>query len=347
LGMRTQRQIQFMVALYSDVLRVQNDVYDPDELDGMGVIKPQLPVIPKVTTEQRPSSQQRRVSLPLEGAPQVAPPAAGRMLGRRYRLERMSGQGGMGTVWRAFDVTLGDRPVALKVLRLEGFEPEQRQAVLTQFEQEARLLATLDHPGIVPVTDFFTEGETPYLVMGWVEGKPLCDVLADNAGPIAVPQALTWGLEIANVLGYLHSRTPPVLFRDLKPDNVMLMENGRLRLVDFGLARPSDKRTATALRGIGTSGFSPPEQYGEGSSDTRTDVYSLGATLYNLLTATRPPPSISLLLGDLSLIRPRAINGEVPQWLDDLVVHMMAPRKDERPQSVLEIRQALETNRAI
>jgi serine/threonine-protein kinase len=251
----------------------------------------------------------------------------------------MVGQGGMGTVWQAHTLTNPPRKVAVKEVIFGFREAEEQESAGRQFRREAELLAGLSHVGLVAVLDSFSIDMAHYLVMDLIEGQSLGTLVENLGEPLPVPTVVNWGEQLCDVLHYLHTRTPPVIYRDLKPDNVMVDDTGRLRLVDFGIARTLEagSRTTTFIKGSATHGFAPAEQYSGGNTDVRTDIYALGATLYCLLTAQTPPPSIAMMMGEEKLTPPRSLNLAVPERLSTLVQRMMGLRRHERPDSVLEV----------
>lgn len=268
--------------------------------------------------------------------------AEGTVLQRGYTVVKVLGQGGMGTVYLARQTSLGERLVALKEIHLEASDPQLRAQLVELLNREARILASLEHPGVVKVMDFFAEGGTHYFVMEFIDGKSLQDACYE--APVALPQALDWADQLCDILSWLHERPAPVIVRDLKPSNVMLDRAGRLRIIDFGIAGVKDgqAKTQTVLKGSGTIGYAPVEQFGsKGNTDARADIYALGATLYSLLTAQVPPFSLDLATGDSELIPPRTINPQVTPELEAVVLKMMALKRDHRYPTVREARKAL------
>jgi hypothetical protein len=259
----------------------------------------------------------------------------GFILRNRYRIESVLGQGGMGAVYKAVDVNLGVT-VAVK----ENLFTTEEFA--RQFRREATILASLRHPNLPRVTDHFViEGEGQYLVMDFVQGDDLRQKL-ERAGPVREDEALPWFLDTADALAYLHSRTPPVLHRDVKPGNIKITPEGRAVLVDFGLAKvvEEDSATTTGAKAM-TPGFSPPEQYGSGRTDPRTDIYSLGATLYAALTATIPEDSLERAMGRAQLTPVRKRNANVSAGLARVVEKALAVKPEDRYQSMPELAAAL------
>lgn len=267
----------------------------------------------------------------------------GTILANRYTIHRPLGRGGMGAVYLASMEALGGKKVAVKEMELQGHNPAELQAALKQFQTEATFLANLDHPNLVSVSDFFAEGNRYYLVMAHVDGETLDQKLRQRGQVFEWSQVREWALTLCEVLHYLHTRTPPILFRDLKPSNIMLDRNGTLKLIDFGIARLGEagSKTSTFLQGTGTSGFSPIEQYGgSGSTDARSDVYSLGATMYILLTGQVPPDAVSRLSGK-SIRPPSLLQPGLNHTVDAVVLRALAQLAKDRFQSMDEMRKAL------
>ncbi len=212
-------------------------------------------------------------------------PVEVRVLNGRYRLERQLGEGASGRVYLARDTRERGAVWAVKELSCAGLPSKEREEVRSSFFREYELLSQLRHPQLPRVEDAFSEKGALYLVMERVEGPTLLEVL--RAGPLCEPETMRLGAELAGVLDYLHSRTPPVLYRDLKPANVMLESGRPSRLIDFGIARlrrPHQKGDTTAY---GTPGYAPPEQY-SGQTQPRSDIFALGVTLHRALTGREP-----------------------------------------------------------
>ncbi|MHB2019939.1 MAG: serine/threonine-protein kinase, partial [Candidatus Xenobia bacterium] len=278
---------------------------------------------------------------------------SGHQLQGRYTVERVVGRGGMGAVYLARHERLGGRPVAIKEMACNVTDPEERAWALEQYSREASILASLGrHPAIVEVMDFFEESATgagegsipnQYLVMEYVDGETLQSVLSRSKEPLAWQEVVGWMLQVCDVLQFLHARVPPVIFRDLKPGNLMLDARGHLRIIDFGISRVLDPLASTNpyIRGAGTLGFAPPEQFGRGT-EPRTDIYALGATLYNLLTRVVPPHSLMRQSRQVTLQPPSRHNPAIPGALDFVVMHMLELAKEDRYPPAAAAREALE-----
>lgn len=219
---------------------------------------------------------------PLRPAQAGGLPAPG-LIGSRYRILREVGRGGMGVVYLAEDTRTPGVQRALKELLIERAPPDERANLVDAFKREAHLLMTLAHPNLARGYDCFNDGGRDYLVMDYVDGKTLDEVA--NGRPLGEAPVLRFAFQLCDVLAYLHSRVPPIIYRDMKPQNAKLeAATGRVKLLDFGIARlhKPGKTKDTAL--LGTPGFAPPEQHGKGQTDARSDIFALGVTLYVLLT---------------------------------------------------------------
>lgn len=206
----------------------------------------------------------------------------------RYSIQDVIGIGGMGSVYRARDLHFPNvvKLVAVKEMINMAPDPLVRQTIVQNFEREANLLATLNHPAIPRINDYFSHDDRSYLVLEYIHGKDLENVINDANGFLPEEQVTAWAIQLCDVLEYLHNHKPdPIIFRDMKPSNVMINNNGDVVLVDFGIAKAFQFGSKGTM--IGTEGYSPPEQY-RGEATPLADVYSLGATLHHALTRRDP-----------------------------------------------------------
>lgn len=277
------------------------------------------------------------------------PLKAGEVLKSRYKIKRIIGQGGMGSIYLADDLRLEGRLCALKEVEHDRSLPsDMLKQARDQFMREATVLARLDHPNLPKVSDFFSIGGRDYLVMDFVPGKDLRTLMleAQQRGSfLPEREVLGWANQIADALSYMHSQRPPILHRDIKPSNLKLTPNGVVKLVDFGLVKilASDEVTITVLQGRGTALYTPLEQYGgdAGHTDARSDVYAFGATLYHLLTNTRPVEARELFLNPNRLQPPRQLNPDISMRTERAILWALNLHPEERPQDVETFRQAL------
>jgi serine/threonine-protein kinase len=259
------------------------------------------------------------------------------MLSDRYVILRRAGRGGMGAVYQASDARISGKTWAVKEMSDAMItDPLERQQAQDAFRQEATMLATLDHPNLPKVTDHFAEGGKQYLVMDFIEGETLKERLErEGGGPFPVGEALDWADQLCDVLTYLHRRTPPVIFRDLKPGNVMVTPEGMIKLIDFGIARVFKAGKAADTAYFGTAGYSPKEQYGKGQTDARSDVYALGAMLHHLLTGVDPTDQ------PFHFEPVRSLNRGVPTRVADAVAKALADEPADRWQTIAAFQAAL------
>ncbi len=263
----------------------------------------------------------------------AGPVLSDRLLRGRYRLVRRIGEGGFGAVYQAEDAELGNRKVAIKEMSEHGLSPEELQEATEAFHREAILLAGLSHPSLPRIYDHFSEDGRWYLVMDFIEGETLEALLAKKGGRLSVEKTLDLGIKLCQVLEYLHSRQPPIIFRDLKPGNVMIAPDGQVYLIDFGIARlfkPGKDKDTIAF---GSPGYAAPEQYGKAQTGPRSDIYSLGALLHHLLTGHDPSES-PFRFAPLTLPRPPGT------W--SLIRQMVELDEYKRPPTMTSVRQALE-----
>ena len=288
-----------------------------------------------------PERQDRLLTLPLP---------SGTMLQDRYRIVELIARGGMGAVYLAEDLHLQAKRCALKQIDYsQDTDPKTQIQLRDQFRREAIALANLDHANLPKVFDYFSQDSQDYLVMDFVDGPSLKDLLdqARKRGqPLPESQVLEWADQICAALSYLHGQNPPIIHRDIKPANVKLSSEKVIKLVDFGLVKFADTngaKTLTLVRAWGTPTYAPLEQYGAGTgrTDVRSDIYSLGATLYHLLTGRAPADAQQRFLEPGSLPSPRTVNPRISIATERLIGKAMAMRPDDRYQIIREMRRDL------
>lgn len=265
---------------------------------------------------------------------QAARPAPRTLLHNRYEVLGKAGTGGFGAVYKARDTRHNNRLVAIKAIELDTLSASQAIEATDTFNRELHLLSSLDHAHLPTVYEHFTDATHWYLVMDFIDGEPL-DVYLHQMPELPVREVIDIGLQLCDVLGYLHQRQPPIIFRDVKPANIIRTPGGRIYLIDFGIARrftPGQKRDTTPL---GSPGFAAPEQYGNAQTTPRTDIYGLGATLHFLLTG-HDPATTPFQLPPLLSLRPA-----LPHTLAALIRSMLALDPDQRPQDMTTIQQDL------
>ncbi len=285
----------------------------------------------------------------------LPPLQLGEVLRERYRISTYIGQGGMGSIYQAEDLRLEGRLCAIKEVQNDiSLTPETQQQARDQFYREASILARLDHPNLPKVSDFFSIGERDYLVMDFVPGRDLKEIMneAKQANRF-LPEAevLNWANQLAGALEYLHSQDHAIVHRDIKPSNLKVTPAGVLKLVDFGLVKQlaPDERTVTVIQGLGTAYYTPLEQYGgdTGHTDARADIYSFGATLYHLLTNEPPAEAKERFLRSEALKPIRSINPTVTANTEQAINWAMALHPDDRPPDVATFHEALQPNNSL
>ncbi|MDD5467808.1 MAG: serine/threonine-protein kinase [Anaerolineales bacterium] len=277
------------------------------------------------------------------------PVKAGEVLRNRYKIRRIIGQGGMGSIYLADDLRLEGRLCALKEVEHDRSLPaDLLKQARDQFQREATVLARLDHPNLPKVSDFFSSEGRDYLVMDFVPGKDLRTLMQEARQKnefLGEREVLGWASQLADALAYLHSQEPPILHRDIKPSNLKLTPNGLLKLVDFGLVKilASQEVTITIVQGRGTALYTPLEQYGgdTGHTDARSDIYAFGATLYHLLTNQAPLEARERFLHPDALAAPRQLNPDISLRSERTILWAMSLHPEERPQDIETFRQAL------
>lgn len=264
------------------------------------------------------------------------------LLQSRYRLLANLGRGGFGSVFKAQDTFVQNRIVAIKEINLNGLQQQEMLDATALFNHEVQVLSDLQHPGLPGLYDYFTDDEHWYLVMDFIAGETLELYLEQTIGGhfLQVIDALRVGVQLCIVLDYLHTHHPPIVFRDLKPSNVMLLPNGGVRLIDFGIARYFKPGQFKDTMAFGSPGYAAPEQYGKAQTTPVADIYSLGALLHQMLTGSDPceVPFRFLPLRDYH------VSDTFPmplQLLDRLIAQMVELDPNKRPGSMAFVRQQL------
>src|ERR1041385_4431145 len=268
---------------------------------------------------------------------------AGTVLQGRYRILRQLGQGGMGAVYEAVDERL-DTIVALK----ETLFTDEK--LRKQFEREARLLARLHHQALPRVSDHFNEGDGQFLVMQYITGEDLAEMLAQRNGPFPEDEVVRWADQLCDALDYLHTQDPQIIHRDIKPQNLKLTGRGQIVLLDFGLAKGSAGQmtavtTSASIFGY-TPNYAPLEQVQGMGTDTRSDIYALGATLFHLLTNVKPPDALSRASAVVNglpdpLLPANQVNTAVSAAVANVLAKSMSQKRDDRFATANAMREAM------
>ncbi|NTV62808.1 MAG: serine/threonine protein kinase [Oscillochloris sp.] len=251
-----------------------------------------------------------------------------------YQVHRRIGQGGFGAVYQVADVRSPDHSYALKV----SFDPDAVAAL----QREFALLERLRHDHLPRYIDMFSIDGYGHLVMEFIPGQSLEDVLRVRGAALPAAQVLGYAIQLCQVIGDLHSNTPPIIHRDIKPANIRITPDGRIVLVDFGLVKRGGEQTVQSLRGVGTIQYAPFEQFGRGTTDERSDQYSLAATLYHLVSGQPPASIVERISGDSdALVPPELINSVIAPHVSRALMTALAIRPAERWPSMSTFGQAL------
>lgn len=268
----------------------------------------------------------------------------GTILQDRYQIIRLLGQGGFGAVYHALDRSV-NRAVAVKECTADpNATPQGLAQTHSQFQSEAQVLASLSHPNLPRVTDCFSFDGNEYIVMDLIDGRSLDQIVQQN-GAISEGAVRAWAKQVLDALIYLQSQTPPIIHRDIKPGNIVLKDDGKVVLVDFGLVKlldSNDPRTISAVRGLGTPGYAPIEQSSPAMhTDKRSDIYSLGATLYELLSGRRPLDVVQRMVDPTLMPSLRTVNPKVSAGMEAVVSHAIEILPQDRFQTAKEMKAAL------
>jgi serine/threonine protein kinase len=256
------------------------------------------------------------------------------LLNQRYRILSLLGKGGMGAVYKAADTRLGDRPVAVKeMIQSDLKSPQEIIDAAEAFKHEALMLANLCDANLPRIYDHFKDDGHWYLVMDYIEGETLEEYLT-RKGCLSVEEVLDIGIQLSTVLAHLHRHQPPIIFRDLKPANVMRTADGDLYLIDFGIARHFKPGQARDTAAFGSMGYAAPEQFGSAQTTPQSDIFSLGATLHQLLSGT-DPSQVPFVFAPFS-------SASISAALESLVLRMVKTVPGERPANMVEVKQELQ-----
>jgi serine/threonine protein kinase/uncharacterized membrane protein len=259
------------------------------------------------------------------------------LLKQRYRILTTLGKGGMGAVYIAEDTQLGNRTVAVKEMSQSGLSPQEIAEATDNFKREALILAALQHHHLPNIYDHFSDSGRWYLVMTYIKGETLEDYLERSPGKkLPVKEALEVGIQLCTVLDYLHSQQPPIIFRDLKPSNIMRAPDGHIYLIDFGIARHFKPGQARDTAYFGSAGYASPEQYGRAQTTPRSDIYSLGAVLHQLISG-RHPATAPFRFPPL-----QSPGQPVPADLGILIMQMVEMDETKRPPTMAAVKHKLQ-----
>lgn len=317
---------------------VSSEVTEKAESDELAIagINPTSPNIGEPDTEGKRAAK-------------LKPLTEGTILNGRYEIIRKIGGGGMGAVYLASDRNLGGVLRAVKEMVQAHIEEEQQEKAINDFRRESMILSTLDHPGIPTIFDYFfdqNEGRF-YLVMKYISGGDLAARLRSAPeGKIDELTVTEWAIQIADVLEYLHSQPTTIVYRDLKPSNIMFDGNtGRVMLIDFGIARSISQREEKGVTAVGTMGYAPPELF-SGNVEPRSDIYSLGSTMFHLLTGADPQSNPLLIFDFQKNPRPRQINPRLSDQIETILMKAVEYSAEERFESAAAMKAALEAHLA-
>jgi eukaryotic-like serine/threonine-protein kinase len=273
----------------------------------------------------------------------------GTVLNNRYEIVRKIGGGGMGAVYLASDNNLGGVLRAVKEMVQAHIEEDQQEKAVNDFKRESMILSTLDHPSIPTIYDYFYDAEEGrfYLVMKYISGGDLASKLRSSAdGKVEELIVTEWAIQLTDVLNYLHNQPSTIVYRDLKPSNIMLDGNsGRVMLIDFGIARNISQKEEKGVTAVGTMGYAPPELF-SGNVEPRSDIYSLGSTLFHLLTGADPQSNPLLIFDFQKNPRPRQINSRLSDQMERILMRMVEYNAEQRFSSAAELKAVLEEHLA-
>ncbi|MBM3241560.1 zinc-ribbon domain-containing protein [Candidatus Poribacteria bacterium] len=266
------------------------------------------------------------------------PLSTGVVLNSRYQIEKFLSRGGMGVIYKAIDTKKRNTSVALKECSPQDQNLDNLPKYISMFKREAQILEQLKVLRIVPrFIEYFEEDGKPYFTMEFVNGTDLLKLMESSHKPFSVDEVVEWSISICEVLSFLHNQRPPIVYRDLKPENLMLTQDStRLVLVDFGIAREIDPKLSRLTAGIGTQAYMP-EEMATGKTEPRSDLFALAATMFHLLTNQWPESTITPRL--------RSVNPKMPEWLDDIIAINLSRFPADRYLAAYELKKDLEAKK--
>lgn len=340
-----------------DSVRIMEGI-SPDNVDTIIPQGFQMPVIPTPPETPKPVAAERSGDISRSTglgdtdsrkASKLKQLPEGTVLNGRYEIVRKIGGGGMGAVYLASDNNLGGVLRAVKEMVQAHIEEDQQEKAINDFKRESMILSTLDHPSIPTIYDYFYDAEESrfYLVMKYVSGGDLASKLRSSPdGKIEEMIVTEWAIQLTDVLNYLHNQPSTIVYRDLKPSNIMLDGNSsRVMLIDFGIARNISQKEEKGVTAVGTMGYAPPELF-SGNVEPRSDIYSLGSTMFHLLTGADPQSNPLLIFDFQKNPRPRQINSRLSDQMERILMRMVEYSAEARFSSAAELKAVLEEHLA-
>ena len=344
-----------------DSVQIMEGTPMPDTVDTVipGANFKMPPVITPSGTSEQPESVAKSTGLGSSGigrgdtdgrkSAKLKPLPEGTVLNNRYEIVRKIGGGGMGAVYLASDNNLGGVLRAVKEMVQAHIEEDQQEKAINDFKRESMILSTLDHPSIPTIYDYFYDAEEGrfYLVMKYISGGDLASKLRSSPdGKIEELTVTEWAIQLTDVLNYLHNQPSTIVYRDLKPSNIMLDGNSsRVMLIDFGIARNISQKEEKGVTAVGTMGYAPPELF-SGNVEPRSDIYSLGSTMFHLLTGADPQSNPLLIFDFQKNPRPRQINSRLSDQMERILMRAVEYNADSRFSSAAELKAVLEEHLA-
>ncbi|MDR0886583.1 MAG: serine/threonine protein kinase [Clostridiales Family XIII bacterium] len=259
----------------------------------------------------------------------------GEVLAGKYEILKQIGKGGMSIVYLAMDLRL-NKQWAIKEIQRRGRDPILNEVVVNSAKKEANMIKALDHYHIPHINDILEYDDYIYVIMDYIEGEALLKIIRTE-GAQSQKLVIKWGKQLCDALNYLHTRQPKIIYRDMKPGNVMIKPDGDVKLVDFGIAREYKEKNIADTTVLGTTGYAPPEQSGGAQTDARTDIYALGVTMYHAVTSHGPKKGEAFLMEPIRKYNPNLSGG-----LEKIIMKCTRPKPEERYQSCTELMYDLE-----